>query len=346
MVIPFEEITAQQCTGAEEANCCLRLLQMTPDAGGSLKKPEHPCDPCLFHVSSQQGFVLPMTLIVLALLTTLSMGLSQMARHAVADVQQRQLLLEQELAMKSSAQRALYYLLTGTPKARSVVAGDIELPVDGQWLSWGKVRISIQDEAGLMGLALYDQQAFEQLLANWLSQSDARSIAARLADWVDADRFARPWGMEIEDYLKASTAMLPRDAPLRSLDGLLELPGLNASLYNGHDDVPGLRDLLVVGSADFFNPATAPDILIGPMMGLSEEQEKQLIALKKKHDWASLRILFPDAPHREIDYHPGYVFEFRFRTGDVQGRAMYRLSPSRTVPYRLIMWQYPDHVRG
>jgi len=287
-----------------------------------------------------------MTLIVLALLATLSMGLSQMARHAIADVEQRQMLLQQELTMKNAAQRALYYLLTGTPKIRSFSAKAIQLPVDGQWLTWGNVDISIQDEAGLMGLASYDQQAFEQLLTNWLSKSDARSMAARLADWIDADRLARPWGMEVEGYLKASLPMLPRDAPLRSLDGLLELPGMSPALYNGHGHVAGLRNLLVAGGADSFNPATAPDALIGPMMGLSDEQTKQFLALKKKHDWTSLQILFPGATTRNIAYQPGYVFVFRFRAGGMQGRAMYRLSPFKTVPYRLIMWQYPDHARG
>jgi len=295
---------------------------------------------------SQHGFVLPMTLIVLALLTTLSMGLSQMARHAVADAQQRQALLQQELVMKSAAQRAVYYLLVATPKVRTVVAGDVELAVDGQWLSWGDVEVSIQDAAGLMGLAVYNQDAFERLLATWMDQSAAHGLAARLGDWIDGDSFTRPGGMEAADYLKASAPMLPRDGLMRSLDGLLELPGMTQDLYNGHDGLPGLRDLMLAGGTGFFNPASAPAVLVGPMLAVSGQHEKQLLALKKKHDWATMRMLVPHGSNMDVEYHPGYAFILRFRIGALHGRAMYRLSPAKTVPYRLIMWQYPDHVRG
>jgi len=287
-----------------------------------------------------------MTLIVLALLTTLSMGLSQMARHSIADVQQRQLLLDQELAMKSAAQQVLYYLLTGTPDVRTYRSGDVELAVDGQSFSWDGVEISVQDEAGLMGMALYDQYAFERLLTTWMPEPDARTLAARVGDWIDEDSFPRPGGMEAETYLKTSAQMMPRDAPLRSLDGLLEIPGMTVEIYNGKNGVPGLRDLMLVGGEDFFNPATAPERLIGPMLGFSDAVEKQWLALRRKRDWDSMRTLLPRVTAADIEYHPGYAFIFRFRTGHIRGRAMYRLSPSETVPYRLIMWQYPDHDRG
>ncbi|MDQ6973126.1 MAG: type II secretion system protein GspK, partial [Mariprofundaceae bacterium] len=279
--------------------------------------------------------------------STLSMGLSQMARHHVADVQQRQQLLDQELAMKSAAQRALYYLLTGTPKQRSFISGNVELPVDGQWLSWGNVEVSVQDGAGLMGLAIYNQDGLERLfVAGGVEQAEARVISARLGDWIDADSFVRPGGGEAATYLKSSAEMLPRDAPLRSLDGMLELPEISSELYNGIDGRPGLRDLLVAGSESYFNPASAPELLLGPVLGISDTQVAQLIALKRKQDWDSMRVLVPYAQNIDIAYHPGFEFILRFRTATTQGRAIYRLSPFKTVPYRLIMWQYPDHARG
>ncbi|MBN4073527.1 general secretion pathway protein GspK [Mariprofundus ferrooxydans] len=299
---------------------------------------------------AQQGFVLPMTLIILALLTTLSMGLSQMARHAIADVQHRQAVFDQELLMKSAAQRALYYLLIGVPKPRTFVSNDFTLAVDGQWQSWDDVKISIQDAAGLMGLAMYNQSAFERLLTTYLSQSDATTIAAQLGDWMDEDSFTRPYGMETNDYLKASMPMLPRDGLLRSLDGLLELPAITPELFNatdradGVDGVLGLRDLLLAGGADYFNPATAPDILMLPMLGGANN--KSILSLKKKHDWASMKKLFPSRAGFDVEYSPAYTFVFRFRSAGMTGRAMYRLAPAKTVPYQLIMWQYPDHVRG
>lgn len=295
--------------------------------------------------------MLPMTLIILALLTTLSMGLSQMARQAMSDAGQRYRLLETELAMKSASQRALYYLLVGVPKVRTFAIDDMELAVDGQWLTWGDVDISIQDGAGLMGLAIYNQQYFERLLLTVMDQSGAQAVAARLADWVDGDSFTRLAGMEAGDYLKASLPMMPRDGDFRSLDGLLELPGITSELFNG-DSVNGdsgsfaLRDLLLVGGEGYFNPATAPEILIGPMMGGADPKGKKIISLRERGDWTTMKMMSPYRAGFEIEYRPGYTFILRFHSGGMTGRAMYRLSPAKTVPYRLIMWQYPDYVRG
>jgi len=295
---------------------------------------------------SQQGFVLPMTLIVLALLTTLSMGLSQMARHAIADVEQRQLLLDKEMIMKSAGQQVLYRLLIGVPKVRSFISDHMELAVDGQPFVWDGVKISVQDEAGLMAMALYNPHQFERLLALWLSGEDARILAAKVGDWIDADSFPRPGSMEAAAYLKSATSMIPRDAPLRSLDGLLEIPAMTSQIYNGKAGMPGLRDLVVVGGADFFNPATAPDELIRPMLGFSQGRARRWLDLRQKHDWVSMQALDPDIASMEIEYHPGYVFILHFSIGQFSGKAMYRLSPFETVPYRLMMWQYPDHDRG
>jgi len=218
------------------------------------------------------------------------------------------------------------------------------------WDDMCDVKISIQDAAGLMGLAMYNQSAFERLLTTYLSQSDATTIAAQLGDWMDEDSFTRPYGMETNDYLKASMPMLPRDGLLRSLDGLLELPAITPELFNatdradGVDGVLGLRDLLLAGGADYFNPATAPDILMLPMLGGANN--KSILSLKKKHDWASMKKLFPSRAGFDVEYSPAYTFVFRFRSAGMTGRAMYRLAPAKTVPYQLIMWQYPDHVRG
>ena len=287
-----------------------------------------------------------MTLIVLALLATLSMGLSRMARHSVADVGQRQEMLNTELAMKSAAQKVLYELLTGTPKVRSVMAGHHELPVDAQPFRWDGIDISVQDEAGLMGMALFDVHVFERLLGQWLPAKQARILAARVADWVDADSFARPGSFESAAYLKMTPPMIPRDAPLRTLDGLLEIPGMTPQIYNGVNGKPGLRDLVMVGGEDVFNPATAPAVLIGAVMDFSGAREKQWLALREKHAWAAMQALDSHRASLDIAYHPGYAFIMHFRMGQVKARAEYRLSPSQTVPYRLLMWQYPDHDRG
>jgi len=298
---------------------------------------------------AQKGFVLPLTLIVLALLTVLSMGLSHMAHNTLNGVQSRKVVVENELLFRSSVQWSLYHLLTGVPNKRVVKHGSFSLPIDGTSMHWGAVDVRVQDVAGLLGLWYYRQPVFEGILKQLTSESQAQSLAARLGDWIDPDQRSRYRGMEASDYVKARKMMLPRNAALRSLDELLEIPGLSPVLFNGHDGVVGLRDLLLAGGEDHFNLATAPDILVGPILGVSGEKLQQVLSLRRRGMWQALKLMVGNNPLFDGDspFMPG--FEYRITTttsGGFSGRAIYRLVPNRAVPYELILWQYPDYERG
>ena len=304
---------------------------------------------CHAHGRDERGFVLPLTLIIIALLTVLSMGISQMARHAVNDARQRRDFYENELALRDAAQWALYQLLAGTPKFRTVRAGRLILPIDGRPVRWQGITVRVQDGAGLMGLGIYRQQPFRQLLQQLTNKTQAETIAARLGDWIDANQRTRFRGMEAADYLKAGLPMQPRNAPLRTLDELLEVPGVTSALYNGRHGKPGLRDFLLAGGSDHFNLATAPVLLVGPMLGFKGDKLRQVLALRRKGDWDLLRrlvgynVAFNDSP----PFTPG--FQFRMIIRDANGataRALFRLTPDKEVPYERMLWQYPDHGRG
>lgn len=298
---------------------------------------------------NQQGFVLPMTLIVLALLTVLSMGLSHMARNAVSEVQNRKAMVENELLFRSSVQWSLYHLLTGVPDKRVVRSDAFSLPIDGAPVQWNGVEVRVQDAAGLLGLWYYRQPIFKRLLKQLTSNQQALELSAKLGDWIDSDQRQRYRGMEISDYIKAKLPMLPRNAPLRSLDELLEIPGFSAGLFNGHDGVVGLRDLLLAGGEDHFNLATAPDILVGSMLGISGEKLQQVLSLRRRGMWKALALMVGDNPVFAGNslFMPGFQYRIMMKTADgVLGRAVYRLVPSKAIPYELILWQYPDYGRG
>jgi len=300
-------------------------------------------------INRQKGFVLPMSLIVLALLTVLSMGLSQMARNHISDVQQRKQLFEQELKMKGSVQWVLYQLLTGVADKRVVNTGALVLPIDGQAVVRGGVEVRVQDAAGLLGLAYYQQDIVQSILENYVTEEEARGIAAKLGDWIDDDQRARYLGMEASDYVAEGRMMLPRNAPLRSLDELLELPGITPEIYNGGHGRAALRDLLLAGGVENFNFATAPNELIRSVMKVKGQELQQLLALRKQGDWQSLRHQLEAYPtfRGGNPFQPG--FEYRIMMLSSEGyalRAMYRVTVSNSVPYELILWQYPDHERG
>jgi len=298
----------------------------------------------------QKGFVLPMTLIVLALLTVLSMGLSQMARSHIRDVQLRSDLFNQGLAMKSRAQWVLYHLLTGVPEKRVFRTGAFELPVDATPVASSDMTIRVQDGAGLLGLAVFKPFVFESLLKKLLPRQDASILSARLGDWLDADNHVRYQGMEEADYVSAGLSVRPRNGALRSVDELLEIPGFTAELYNGVGGQQGLRDLLLAGGEVHFNLATAPEILIGPVLGVSGSELARIISLRAKGAWQQLSQRVNRNPVFTEDFSPfapGLLFQIRVRAlSGMSLRAIYILEPYKDVPYRLVLWQYPDYERG
>jgi len=280
------------------------------------------------------------------------MGLSQVARQDISKIQQRKQLFNDEIKLKSSQQWVLYHLLTGVPDKNWLRGSGSRksLLVDNSVINHNNVRLQIQDAAGLMGLYYYRYKPFEALLTNLVSRSKATQVAAQLKDWVDADSLVSHQGLEAAEYIKSGQKMLPRNGAIRSLDELLELPGMNKSLFNGDKKHPGLKELLLAGGVTEFNVSTAPDMLIGPMLGLHGSQLAQVLALKKSQDWGRLQKIIGSM---SIFYDSSSPFDqaYQYRIimtldSGVQARSLVRLTPSKERPYRFKIWQYPDNDRG
>ena len=299
--------------------------------------------------SKTQGFALPITLIILSLLTVISMGLSQMARQNVAKIQHRQNMLNNELQLKNTSQWVLYQLLTGAPDKNIKYNGTFTLPVDNSPITHQQIKVQVQDAAGLMGLHDNPAQAIERLLRQLTSQQQATVIAAQLKDWIDKDSLTSYQGMETADYLKTQQPMLPRNGPIRSLDELLELPAMTPAIFNGTKNHLGLRDLMLAGGTTEFNIATAPNILLSPMLNLTGSKLTQIQSLKKTKNWRQLRqitdkmwIFFNSSALDQA-----YIYRVILTQPNGQkSRGLYRLTPSQSLPYKTIQWQYPDNDRG
>ncbi len=300
----------------------------------------------------EDGFVLPLALIVLALLTVLSLGLSQMARDGVREMTVQKEIFEREIRLRSAAQWVMYQLLTGHYNMQSVSGGKINIPINGKPVQYQGVEIRVQEAAGLFGLAFYDQQKFQHLLTTLIGKDVAAPLAARLADWIDSDKRLTNQGGEASDYLAAGLPMLPRNGPIRTLDELLDVPGFTPQLFNGDKSRPGLRDLLMAGGEGHFNLATAPDMLIAPMLNISAGRATQIMALRKAQQWDQLSLMVGNNPLFQDDgpFRHGYLFRIYLNEVGVGGRQGARmeikLQPISRVPYGKMLWQYPDHERG
>ena len=299
--------------------------------------------------NKQQGFALPITLIILSLLTVLAMGLSQLARQDTKKIQNQQYRLNDELSLKSTNQWVLYQLLSGVPDKNTKQNGRFILSVDNRPIKHQQTTLQVQDAAGLMGLYLYDARKFEKLLMQLTDKQQAIKVAAQLKDWIDKDSRASYQGMEIAAYRNTNQAMLPRNGPIRSLDELLELPAMTRELYNGTDKKIGLRDLLLAGGVSDFNIATAPDVLLAAMLNISAKQTAQIQNLKSTKNWRQIRQMTAKMPIFFDSSPLGQAYQYRViltLPSGVKARSLLQLTPSKEKPYQFKQWQYPDNDRG
>jgi type II secretory pathway component PulK len=158
-----------------------------------------------------RGFVLPVTVILLALI---SVGVSLMAhrsdqlRSLVGASRQEQ---RASVAVQNALAQALY--LTSTLYRRGARLGDIEL--DGRYYRTGDgTFVRFQDAAGLLNLRRASRNELLGLLrALGVPDAKADGLADTLLDYADADDLVRLNGAETADY-NAAGMPPPRNAQL------------------------------------------------------------------------------------------------------------------------------------
>jgi len=298
----------------------------------------------------QHGFVLPLALIMLAILTGLAVTLSEQAHTKMLEIQRQQTSWRNELEYRSALQQIIRILLTGEVVYNKVYLDPLALPIDGQRFKLKGLEVQIQDGAGLIGLGHYEPEWVLRLLSQFCGTEQALRITDELADWVDQDNARHRYGLESIDYLRQRHAYLPRNIALRSLDELLELPSMTPELYNGDAERYGLKELLLTGGVDHLNIATAPAPVIQAVLGLSAQQTRKIISLRNSNNWTELNKLLPTY-HRAFGefgaYNASNLFRIRLRKqNDPALTVLLRLTFNKSTPYEILLWHYPDTYRG
>jgi len=292
-----------------------------------------------------------MVLIILALLAVMAMGLSRMAGVQIQQMLVKKQIFEGYLHVQDSTQVALFRLLTGEPGPRLFQSGSMITPTDGSPLHLAGLLCHIQDEAGLLSLGEYDEARFKRLLQRLTDKKTALKLAARLGDWLDEDSRPRYQGMESADYIAAGLPIQPRNGPLRSLDELLELPGMTSALFNGdrQHGRPGLRDLLIAGGMGWFNAAAAPQALLEPYLKVTAKQAKLIVRARESGDWSVFNeaVRSGGITYWELSPDmPGRAFRIRCDLGSgLLSRIQIQLKSRQKIPYIINLMQYPDYER-
>lgn len=189
--------------------------------------------------SKQRAAALVAVLCLLSLLTVLALGaLNAARRHAQLASTSFELIQQREIL--DSALRLAIFDLSAPARADD---GSLRRRYQ---LFERTVTVDSRREVGRVDLNFADDLLLTAAFAgNGISERDARSLAARIVDWRDADDMAGTEGAERDDYRLANRSG-PRNGPFETVSELLlvlgaeDLPESLLDAFTVYSHVPGV----------------------------------------------------------------------------------------------------------
>ena len=105
-------------------------------------------------------------------------------------------------------------------------------------------------------------------------------IADSILDWIDANKKHRLNGAENDFYQNLTPPYFSKNAPIKNLDELLKVRGINEKIFYGNDDQLGLNQFFTVYNLKSINANTAsPEVL---SVIFSESQVKLIMSTREE----------------------------------------------------------------
>ena len=161
------------------------------------------------------------------LLSVLTAGALAVARTEVRAAYERAENFKALMAARSGLDIAAY--LMATSESESIEELHQYAPAE---LNGYALRFESAPENEKLDINLASEQVFEELFVFFgFDRSNAQGLAARIADWRDADDLARPNGAESRDYFTARNGEKIGNRPFRSTQELLKVLEFPRDLY-------------------------------------------------------------------------------------------------------------------
>ncbi|MBC7002112.1 general secretion pathway protein GspK [Photobacterium sp. BZF1] len=292
----------------------------------------------------QKGAILPLTLIIMAILSVLALSIVSRARDTLEFTIEQKQEFADYIAINNAMTNAVYMLSVGVPSPNAFTlpgSAEQKVYVDGRVMDFEGVQTSIQDSAGLLSLAVASHQDFYNLLRTFTSSSQAASISKDFSNWRN------PKSSSSIASSGRTDEYFPRHSFMRSADELLEIPGIGQSdFFNQKEGEPGLRDYVVVGGADWYNFATMPELLISALYSLSDSQLVNLLKAREDENWEYFTQLHRSlGMYSEMPIQPSNHFLMKFHGKHYSGRAQIGITIGDLPLFTKTLWQYPDAAR-
>lgn len=156
-------------------------------------------------VRAQGGYVLVATLALLAVLAVIAGRLHESVAHFQTQTGNWQAWGEAQVELASARDEVLYFMLRHQLSEWGFGVGPQALRVDGRvYRLPSGVRVSVQDERGLIGLNTFDPEQMRQFLrGRGVDAAEFDRLIDTLDDYTDLDDFRRASGAEKEMYAAA-----------------------------------------------------------------------------------------------------------------------------------------------
>jgi general secretion pathway protein K len=214
-----------------------------------------------------------------------------LARHlAEAGIQQaiREILSDSNVqGLDETGQVAFFTVPAGsTALTRIPSLGRTEVP-----LGAGAFSYRISDEEGRLNVNAGGADRMQRLLtAIGVEKIQRDEIVDAIEDWRDPNDVTRVNGAESEDYLKLPVPYRARNGNVQDTDELLQVKGITPEMYYGHEDKPGLVELLSARSRGTVNVNTAPAPVLAAL-GLADAQISDILQARTKDPFPRIQSL-------------------------------------------------------
>jgi len=290
---------------------------------------------------AQCGLALIVVLWSSAIITLLAAGFSfslrTEARLAAGAVQRAQ--------SAAAANAGINWLLREllTPE-KGVLGSDMTLNFHGF-----EVALQVLPENAKVDLNAAPEKLLESLIANTIEELQLDSVSASqitdaILDWRDADSKRRPGGAEIADYVSADRVARPRNGALLSVGELNQVMGMEPALYRA------LKPLVTVHAwSTKVAPMSASARVLRAVPGLSAAQVDEFVSVRGELDDAREAIRILNSGSRYLARTESSVYTLIARARAPSGvssvrRAVVKISGNVTRPMSILAW-YEDADR-
>jgi len=226
-----------------------------------------------------RGFVLPATLLALAITTVVIAYFFDRASAALRVAQARAAAVDARLGMLDTQAEVLYALATTYAMPRGAQVGAVTLYMDDRaYRAERDTRVSLQDAAGLFSLNAFTDESMSRLLRAFGAPGDQiPTLIDTLKDYVDPDNLKRLNGAEAFEYAAAGMVP-PRNEPLK-----VPFEVRNVFGWSSRRELWGQRGFeasTTTAQVAGFNPNTAPSHVLQAMLAITPEGASRLMALR------------------------------------------------------------------